>query len=586
MSSTKKAAPTAGKGQASSVRAFFMNLRKKRIIEILAAFIAGGWLIIEFVHFILIGHYHFPDKTLDVTFITLICVLLCTLIWRWFSGREKPRKFKLELILIPLVLLIMVLLDINLLLHLKGPESEAIPAAKWKNSIAVLPFVDMSPQKDQDWFRDGITDEIITRLSNIGELKVAARTSAFFFKGKGQDIREIGKKLGVATVLEGSIQKVESRLRARVQLINIADGFHLWSEEYDRELKDIFAIQDDIAQKIMNVLQIRLLGDKRTRLMKHYTENREVYSLYLKGRYFWNKRRKDDLLKSIEYFREAVNKDPSYALGYSGMGMAYAALGSNDFFPSPEVFPRAKEAALKALEIDQDLDEAHVVLGEVLKWYERDFSGSEREFRRAIDLNPGNADAHHWYAALLMVLGRKKEAIKEVFLARDLDPLAPRKNADTGWFLFYLRDYPHAVDELIKSIELFPEHTGNYFRIARVYLQIGKYKEAIESLLPYAKQPDFGPTLAYAYALSGNKDKAQEILGHILNNLGQQYYSPVQIAEIYVAGGDKQQAFHWLEKALLESDYALTLLKVLPELDPLRSDPRFTELLRRAGLEK
>jgi len=268
------------------------------------------------------------------------------------------------------------------------------------------------------------------------------------------------------------------------------------------------------------------------------------------------------------------------------MGMAYAALGSNDFFPSPEVFPRAKEAALKALEIDQDLDEAHVVLGEVLKWYERDFPGSEREFRRAIDLNPGNADAHHWYAALLMVQGRKKEAIKEVFLARDLDPLAPRKNADTGWFLFYLRDYPHAVDELIKSIELFPEHTGNYFRIARVYLQIGKYKEAIESILPYAKQPDFGPTLAYAYALSGNKAKAQEILGHILNNLGQQYYSPVQIAEIYVASGDKQQAFHWLEKALLESDYALTLLKVLPELDPLRSDPRFTELLKRAGLEK
>jgi TolB-like protein len=268
----------------------FARFRERRIIETLAAFIGGGWLIIEFVDRILVAHYHFPDKTIDITFIILLCALICTLIWRWFSGRQQPRKFKMELVLIPLVVLVAVLLDINLILQMKRSESESIRTPKWKNSIAVLPFVDTSPQKDQDWFCDGITDEIITRLSNIGELKVAARTSVFFFKGKDQDIREIGKKLGVATVLEGSIQKVETKLRARVQLINIADGFHLWSEEYDRELNDIFAIQDDIAQKIMNVLKISLVGEKQTQLVKHYTENRDVYSLYLKGRYFWNKR--------------------------------------------------------------------------------------------------------------------------------------------------------------------------------------------------------------------------------------------------------------------------------------------------------
>ncbi len=570
----------------SGFRSFFSNLRKKRIIEILAAFIAGGWLIIEFVHFILIGHYHFPDKTLDVTFITLIGVLLCTLIWRWFSGRRKPRKLKLELILIPLVLLIMVLLDINLLLHLKEPESAAIPAPQWKNSIAVLPFVDTSPQKDQDWFCDGITDEIITRLSNISELKVAARTSAFFFKGKEQDIREIGKKLGVTTVLEGSIQKVESRLRARVQLINIADGFHLWSEEYDRELKDIFAIQDDIAQKIMDVLKIRLLGEMRTRLVKHYTENREVYSLYLKGRYFWNKREKDDNLRSIEYFQGAIDRDPSYALGYSGMSLAYVTLGSNDHVRPKEVFPKAKVAALKALAIDQELDEAHVALGGELMWYERDFSRAEKEFTRAIDLNPNNGDAHHWYAWLLMNIGRSEEAIKEALLARDLDPFAPRINADTAFMFYYTRDYPRAVEELERSIEMFPEHLGNYFRIARVYLKMAKYKDAIESIIRFAEQPNFAPTLAYAYALSGEKDKAQEILNKILENLGQQWYSHVQIAEVYTALGDKEQAFSWLERAFAESDMALPYLKIKPEFDPLRSDPRFTELLRRAGLEK
>jgi len=200
----------------SALKTFFGDLRKKRIIEILAAFIGGGWLIIEIVHFVLVGHYHFPEKTLDITIITLFSVLLCTLIWRWFSGREKPRKFKLELVLIPLVVLITVLLDINLLLHLKAPESETVPASKWKNSIAVLPFVDMSPQKDQEYFCDGMTEELINRLSNIKELKVPARTSAFMFKGKAEDIREIGRKLDVQTVLEGSIRKEDSQLRITV----------------------------------------------------------------------------------------------------------------------------------------------------------------------------------------------------------------------------------------------------------------------------------------------------------------------------------------------------------------------------------
>ena len=236
----------------TDIRSFFSNLRKKRIIEILAAFIAGGWLIIEFVDRILVAHYHFPDKTIDITFITLLCALICTLIWRWFSSREESRKFKLELVLIPLVLLVTVLLDINLLLHLKAPESEAIPAAKWKNSIAVLPFVDMSPQKDQEYFCDGMTEELINRLSNIRELKVPARTSAFMFKGKTPDMREVGEKLKVQTVLEGSIQKSGSQLRITAQLINIADGYHLWSEKYDRELKDVFSIQDEISLEIIN----------------------------------------------------------------------------------------------------------------------------------------------------------------------------------------------------------------------------------------------------------------------------------------------------------------------------------------------
>ena len=501
------------------------------------------------------------------------------------TSREITVKFNLRKLLAPA--LIVAIIGIAALAYwLFVAKKQGPSATAPKRSIAVLPFVDLSPAKEHDYLCDGIAETLINALSSIKDLHVPGRTSTFSFKGKDLDVREIGQKLNVGTVLEGSVQVSGDRLRVTARLTNVDDGYQLWSDNYNQKIDDIFAIQDDIAQKIMNVLKIRLFGEKQTQLVKHYTENREVYSLYLKGRYFWNKREKDDLLKSIEYFQEAVNKDLSYALGYSGMGMAFIALGANDLLPPRDVFPKAKEAAVKALEIDQNLDEAHVVLGAVLNWYERDFPGSEREFRRAIDLNPGNGDAHHWHAWLLIYLGRNEEAIKEMLLARDLDPLAPRKNADVGEIFTFARDYRRAIEELKKAAEMFPEHAANYSYIARAYLQIGKYKEAIESILYIDKDPKLNPMLAYAYALSGKKDKAQEILDNILRNLGQQYFSPVAIARVYVGIGDKKQAFSWLGKAFSEVDYNLAGLKVIPEFDPLRSDPRFTELLKKIGLEK
>ena len=357
-------------------------------------------------------------------------------------------------------------------------------------------------------------------------MRVIGRTSSFSFKGKAADIGEIGRKLNVETVLDGSIQVSGDKLRVTASLTNVGDGYLLWSDNYDQKIDDILDIQDDIARKIVNVLEIKLLGKEQTQLVKHYTENREAYNLYLKGRYYWNKRQKDDVLKSIEYFEEAVNKDPAYALGYSGMGLAFVVLGTLEYFPSKEVFPKARENALKALAIDKDLDEAHVVLGAVLNWYERDFPGSDKEFKRAIEINPGNADAHHWYAFLLINLGRNEAAIEELLTARELDPLSPQKNADVGWGLFCTRDYVRAVVELKKSLEMFPEHAYNYRRIARVYFQLGKYGEAFESIQHIAGRPEAAPLLAYAYALSGRKDKAQEILDNISKDLGQQFFSP------------------------------------------------------------
>ncbi|MGB9006009.1 MAG: protein kinase, partial [Candidatus Aminicenantales bacterium] len=311
------------------------------------------------------------------------------------TSGEITVKFNLKRLITP-VLIIAVVGVAALAYWLIVSKNQGPSAIVPKRSMAVLPFVDLSPAKEHDYLCDGIAETLINALSSIKGLHIPGRTSTFSFKGKDLDVREIGQRLNVETVLEGSVQVSGDRLRVTARLTSVADGYQLWSDNYNQKMDDIFAIQDDIARKIMTVLKIRLLDEKQTQLVKHYTENREVYSLYLKGRYFWNKRGKDDLLKSIEYFREAINIDPSYALGYSSMGMAYVALGANFYLPPTEIFPKAKAAALKALEIDQDLDEAHIVLGEVLNGYERDFSASEREFRRAIDLNPYNGDAHHW----------------------------------------------------------------------------------------------------------------------------------------------------------------------------------------------
>jgi serine/threonine protein kinase/Tfp pilus assembly protein PilF len=501
------------------------------------------------------------------------------------TSREITVKFSLKKLAAP-ALIITVIILASMAYWLLIPKKQAVSTAGPKRSIAVLPFVDLSPAKEHDYLCEGIAETLINALNSVKDLHVPGRTSTFSFKGKDTDVREIGQKLNVETVLEGSVQVSGDRFRVTARLMNVEDGYQLWSDNYDQKIDDILTIQDDIARKIVNVLEIKLLGKEQTQLVKHHTENREAYSLYLKGRYFWNKRAKDDNLKAIEYFQQAINRDPSYALGYSGLGLAYITLTTNEFARPKEVFPKAKEAAQKSLEIDPNLDEAHVAMGGELMWYERDFSGAAKEYAKAFDINPNNADAHHWYAWLLFFMDRSEEAIKEALLARDLGPLAPRINADTAFMFYYIRDYARAVEELKKSIAMFPEHEGNYWRIALVYLQIGKYREALESMARFAGQQDFDPLLAYAYALSGEKDKAKEILGKILNNLGQQWYSHVRIAMIYTALEDKKQAFSWLERALAESDMALPYLKVNPAFDPLRSDPRFTELLKRIGLEK
>jgi len=575
----------------TGIRSFFSNLRKKRIIEILAAFIAGGWLIIEFVDRILVAHYHFPDKTIDITFITLLCALFCTLIWRWFSGREKPRKFKLELVLIPLVVLITVLMDINLLLHLKGPEPEIIPAAKWKNSIAVLPFVDMSPQKDQEYFCDGMTEELINRLSNIRELRVPARTSAFMFKGKAEDIRDIGRKLDVRTVLEGSIRKIGSQLRVTAQLINISDGYHLWSETFDRELKDVFNIWDEVSLAVTDKLKLTLLDEEKAKVTKRYTENIEAHNLYLEGEYLSLTYGATEIEKAIQCFEQALQKDPRFILPYSGLADAYYHMPYFGNLPPKEAVPMAKAYLKKALDIDENQAETHASMGRIMAFYDWDWKGAEREFKRALELNPNSSIIHLHYGHFLTVVGRLKEAVQEAKRAMELDPLSVSANYNVGEELIYAGQIDKGIEVVKKAIIMNPNRYWSYHLLGWAYL---KKSMMNESLAAFKKACDlFGESslsiacLSIVYYKTGARVEADKLFDGLKETATHAYVPSTIFRNIYRVRGDLDQAYKWLEKGCEDRDLFLPYDLVDPNEDfRIPYDQRSAELLKKVGLLK
>ncbi len=579
------------KGDKSFFRAFLNKLRKRKILETLGAFIGGGWLLYEIVHWVLVAHYHLPEKLIDMTIVSLLGALLCTLIWRWFSGHEKTRKFKPERVLIPLVFLMTVLLDINLILHLKGPESETFPAAQWKNSIAVLPFVDMSPQKDQEYFCDGMTEELINRLSNIKELKVPARTSAFTFKGKAEDIREIGRKLDVEKVLEGSIRKEGSQLRITVQLVNVSDSYHIWSETFDKELTKVFAIQDEIALTVVDKLKFTLLGDERAKLIKRPTENLEAYNLYLLGRFFYYKTTEEDLKKAIKYFEQAIAKDPGYALAYAGQATCYTVLCAIGFLAPKESYPKAKEAVIKALELDEELGEAHASLGYLKAVFDWDFAGAEHDFRRAIKLNPGGVDIYILYSIYLAFAARFDEAIAGFKHAVELDPASPQTYTYLGGFGYYMAGRcDEAIVQLKKALEMDPNSYLGQLFLTAIYASKGMYGEAIAqadrviSVWPTLEDAQILCFLGWVYAVSGRQEKARNVLNRMLDLRARRYVDAYNIGEVYAGLGEKEKAFEWLGRAYEEHAGQLICIKVDPFLKNLRSDPRYKELLKKMKL--
>ncbi len=455
------------------------------------------------------------------------------------------------------------------------------------DSLAVLPFENRSAEPDTEYLSEGITESIINSLSHLPKLRVVPRGTVFRYKGREVDPQTVGHDLNVGAVLTGRVAHRGDSLNIQTELVDVMSGWQLWGEQYNRKLADIFAVQEEIAKEISEKLRLRLSGEEKKKLTKRYTENSQAYQLYLKGRYYWNKRTPEGLRKGIKYFKEAIEKDPGYGLAYSGLADTYDVLSFYSVMPPAEAYPKAKAAAKKALEVDETLAEAHTSLAYALWNYDWDWTASERENKRALELNPNYATGHHWYALLLAILGRHQEAAAEINRALELDSLSLVINAKVGAMHYYAQQYDQAIDQLQKTIEMDKNFLLAHLYLALSYEQNGQLPQAIAEFqkgIELGQDPWILAGLGHAYAVSGNGEGAEKTLGDLEMMAKEHFVSPYFVALVYSGLGDRDRAFKCLEKAYNERSDWLTYLKVDPPFDGLRSDPRFQDLLRRIGL--
>ena len=456
-------------------------------------------------------------------------------------------------------------------------------------SVAILPFVNASADPDAEYLSDGITESLINSLSQLPKLKVMSRDSVFRYKGQGNPAEAAGRDLKVQAVLTGRVTQRGDTLIISADLVEVGSNRQLWGEQYTRKLKDVLAVQEEISREISDKLQFRLTGEEQRRLIKHYTDNTEAYQLYLRGLYHSNKLTEEGLKKGVEYLRGAIDLDPAYALAYSELASSYLVLGGVlGFFSPKEFYPKAKAAALKALEIDDTLAEAHASLALIKQYFDWDRAGAEREINRALQLNPNNAAAHQTYGTVLESVGRFEEAIAERKRAAELDPLAPFRIADVGYPYYYARRYDEAIEHYRRALDLDPNFFWSYLWIGQTRVQQGRYQEALaeinRAVALAGNQTRVIATLGHAYAVAGRKGEARQVLDQLLERSKQTYVSPYYIALIYSGLGERDQAFEWLEKAYEERESYFNLFKVEPVFDGLRSDPRYLSLSTRVGL--
>ena len=495
-------------------------------------------------------------------------------------GRRKTAAF---------ALLAIVLVALIVAIYLYSSSSRSI------DSVAVLPFVNDSNDPNAEYLSDGIAESITRSLSQLPNLRVMSRNAVFLFKGKNMDPQEVGRNLKVGAVLTGRLVKQGDRLIIKTELIAVSDGSQLWGAEYDNPLSDIFSVQEEISRKISEKLRVRLTGEDEEKLAKRYTKDAEAYGLYLKGRYFWNKRDEAGLRNGIKYFREAEEKDPTYALAYSGLADSYALLSDIGVVKPSDEMPKAKAAAQKAVDIDPTLAEAYTSRAFVKLAHDWDWPGAEADFKKALELNAKYPTAHQWYASYLMQMGKFEPAKKEIEQAHQLDPLSPIINSNLGHYAYYEHRYDYAIENCNKTLEMVPDFWVAHHYRGLANTMKGMYQPAIAEFRDLIGSPGEGPlkegtvendpevaaSLAFAYASAGKRHEAEAILERFKTLQQKRYVSPLYFAIAYSGLNDRDQAIEYLNKAYESRHPGLVLIRIDPLFDRLRSDDRFKQLVRR-----
>lgn len=547
-----------------NLRDFVGELQRRRVFRVALGYLVGAWIVVE-VADVTFPRLGLPDWTVTLVLALTILGFPLTVILAWVfqitpEGIRRDRP---------------------------GSGAEGDGGSAQAASIAVLPFVDMSEAGENEFFSDGMTEEILNALVRVKKLHVASRTSSFAFKGSKQDVRDIAGKLNVATVLEGSVRKAGSRLRITAQLIDAHNGYHLWSETYDRELEDVFAIQDDIAHSIVGALKIQFLPEEESgRLVHQTTADLEAYELYLKGRFVYNRFTEQDLKRSLDFYQQALAIDEEYAQAYAGIADSWMNL-ADDWMPPEEAYPEAKRAAERAIELDDALAEAHTALGKVLGWYDWDFDRAELALRRAVAANPNYADAHWGLGTVLPTTGQLEEAVAELRTALSLDPLSPTFARFTARFLLYLRRYDEAIELGRKALEIDPQHVHARVHMGQAYLADGDPERALEVLRQGADVGEMVSVQAYvaqALAALGREDEARALLQELEAQAAEGYVRDEFVAAAYGALGDLDGAFAALDRALNARSAGLIYLHLDPSYDPLRGDPRYARLVEAVGV--
>ena len=582
---------------------FFAELKRRNVYKVAAAYAVIAWLLIQAAS-ILFPTFEAPPWIMKV-FVAIVALgFPVALVIAW-AFESTPKGIERTMVADALhrhsrgrawIYVVIIGAALSVALFFLGrcsARNSVTPQqdASWARahpmidkSIAVLPFDNLSRDPDNAFFAEGVQDEILTRLAKVADLKVIARTSTQKFKSSPENLSDIAKQLGVFNILEGSVQKANDQVRVNVQLINATTNAHLWAEIYDRKLTDIFAVESDIAKTIADTLQAKLTGSEKQQIAKKPTDNSEAHELYLKGHFFWNKRTAADIQKSVDFYNQAIARDPNYAPAYAGLAEAYVLFPDYGVASPTESLPRLKAAATKALELDASLAEPHAALGMAYSYYDYDFAKSIAEFERAIELNPNYATARQWGSTPYQAMGNFDRAIAEEKRAIELDPLSLIINAELSRIYLSKRSLDESLAQSRKTLEIDPG-----FHVARDYLaQALQLKGQLPQAIPeYRKAAESGDDsdalaqLAQALARAGQRNEAQKILSGLLERARTQYVSGYVIAFIYTGLGDRARALDSLEKGFAEHASEMTLIKYDPLLDDLHGEPRFEALIQK-----